>query len=238
MRILVIGAHPQYAGMFLSGTIHNHVQRGDEVYVVALSDAEGLTNLVPMDKVAEANRNEMLTAAEILGIKEVRFLGLPDTYLKNNDETRLLLNNIIREIKPDVMISHWPKDTLSDLRETGMAAIDASFNALLVTGKWCEKFPSHWTSKAYAFEHPGLSVDFRPSLFVDISKSIEVKKKAIECFKIQIKANYGNDLDRWTNWILSPNRYWGIESGCTFAEAFAQIKIHEVHNKSVEYLIP
>jgi N-acetylglucosamine malate deacetylase 1 len=238
MNLLVIEAHPQYTGMFISGTLYKHIQKGDQVTVVALSDAEGLTNLKPMDEIGETNKQEMLAAAEIIGLKDIRFWGFPDTYIQNTHDLRLELNHLIREVKPEIIITHWPNDTLSDLRETGLAAIDAAFNALLVTGKWVEKLPSHWTSKLYGFQHPGLSVGFKPTTFVDISDVIDVKIQALSCFKIQIEANYGNDLEKWHSFVLSPNRYWGLESGVMYAEPFGQLEIHEVHNKAVTLLTP
>jgi len=53
MNLLVIKAHPQYAGMFISGTFYKHLQQGDQVTVATLSDAEGLTNLKPINKIGE-----------------------------------------------------------------------------------------------------------------------------------------------------------------------------------------
>jgi LmbE family N-acetylglucosaminyl deacetylase len=236
MRLLVIEAHPQYAGMFISGMIYKHTQRGDEVHVVALADAECLTNIRPQAELAEINKAEARAACEILGVTSLRFLGYPDTFLLNTHELRLHLSDIIREIKPEIIVSHWPQDTLSDFRETGMAAIDAAFNALLVAGRWVEKYPSHWTKKLYAFQHPGLSVNFKPTTFIDISDILDVKTRAMDCFKIQIECNFGNDLEKWHSFILGPNRYWGVESGCMYAEPYAQMEIHEVHNNASSYL--
>jgi LmbE family N-acetylglucosaminyl deacetylase len=238
MNILVIEAHPQYAGMFIAGTLYKHIQNGDNVTVVALSDAEGLTNLKPMKEIGETNKQEMLAAAEVLGLEDIRYWGYADTYIQNTHDLRLELNHLIREVKPEIIITHWPKDTLSDLRETGMAAIDAAFNALLVSGRWVEKLPSHWTSKMYGFQHPGVSLGFKATTFVDISDVVETKIKAMDCFELQIEANFDNNIEKWRSFILAPNRYWGLESGVMYAEPYGQLEIHEVHNKAVEFLVP
>jgi LmbE family N-acetylglucosaminyl deacetylase len=55
--------------MFIAGTLYKHVQQGDHVTVVALSDAEGLTNLKPMNEIGETNKQEKSAAAEVLGLK-------------------------------------------------------------------------------------------------------------------------------------------------------------------------
>ena len=66
----------------------------------------------------------------------------------------------------------------------------------------------------------------------------ETKIKALDCFKIQIEANYDNDLEKWHSFILAPNRYWGLESGVMYAEPYGQLEIHEVHNQAKELLVP
>jgi LmbE family N-acetylglucosaminyl deacetylase len=238
MRILVMTSHPHYAGTYCAGTLYNHAQRGDAVYVVSLTAGELMTNRVSPQELAQINERDMQEAASVLGIKDARILGFPDAEIANTFEVRMALNNAIREIKPDVVITHWPNDTHPDFRETGQAAIDACFFALLVSGKWSQDRPSHWTGKAYAFEYPELSVGFEPSIFVDISDCIETKIKAIDCFAIHCEANFRGDYEKFHSSIIGPNRYWGLESGVTYAEPFAQVKIHEVHNKAGKYLLP
>lgn len=240
MRVLVITAHPHYAGTFCAGTIYNHTQPGDDVFVASLTDGDLMTNMVSREELAEINKRDMREAAKVLGVKEVRFLGFQDGEVENNLDVKIALNNTIRELKPDIALTHWYQSTLPDFKATGEATIDALFCALLVSGRWAEKLPSHWTSKAYAFQDPGLSVGFKPTVFIDISESIEAKVRAIDCFMIHCEANYGGDIERFRSSIISANEYWALEAGFTrgveYVEPYMQIDIHERHNRAVKFL--
>jgi N-acetylglucosamine malate deacetylase 1 len=237
MRLLVITAHPHYAGTNLAGTLYNHTQRGDEVYVVSLTAGDLMTNRVTRAELAKINQRDMEASAAILGFKETRILGFQDGEVQNTLEVRIALNRVIRELKADVVFTHWyPNSTIPDFKYTGEVVVDAMFCALLVSGRWVEELPSHWTSRAYGFEEPALTSDFNPSLFVDISDVVETKLKSVDCFAIHCESNFGGDYEKFHSSYLGPNRYWGIHSGVLYAEALQQIKTHEVQLKAVKYV--
>jgi LmbE family N-acetylglucosaminyl deacetylase len=237
MRILFVSAHPQFAGTVCAGTLYKHAQRGDEVYVLSVTAGDLLTDRMPKAEVAKMNKKDMQDAAAILGIKDVRVLGFQDGEVANTLELRTALNAAIRELKPDTVITHWwHNNTLNDCKATGEATTEATFLALMSTGRWAEKYPSHCTLNAFGFEEPMVSVGFEPSAIIDISDCIEVKKKAIGCFRAHCEASFAGDLERFQSALLSPNRYWGLKSGVMYAEPFARIKIHELHNKAIDFL--
>ena len=237
MRLLALITHPHYAGINIAGTLYNHAQRGDEVYVVSLTKGDLMTNRVTSAELAKINQRDMETSAEILGFKETRILGFQDGEVQNSLETRIALNRVIREIKPDVVFTHWyPNATIPDFKYTGEVAVDAIFCALLVQGRWTEDYPSHWTSRAYGFDEPALSVGFDPTLFVDISDVMEVKLKSMDCFAIHCESNFGGDYDKFHSSVTGPNRTWGMHGGVLYAEALQQIKTHEVQLKAVKYV--
>jgi LmbE family N-acetylglucosaminyl deacetylase len=89
MRLLFITAHPHYAGTYCAGTVLNHTQRGDEVYVVSLTAGELMTNRVSPKELAGINCRDMEASAAILGIKEARILGFPDAGIANSHEVRM-----------------------------------------------------------------------------------------------------------------------------------------------------
>jgi LmbE family N-acetylglucosaminyl deacetylase len=144
---------------------------------------------------------------------------------------------VIREVKPDTVITHWwHNNTLNDCKATGEATTEAIFLALMISGRWAAELPSHCTSNAFGFEEPMVSAGFEPTTIVDISDCVEVKKKAIGCFQAHCDSSFAGDLEKFQSSFLSPNRYWGLKSGVMYAEPFARIKIHELHNKASDYL--
>jgi LmbE family N-acetylglucosaminyl deacetylase len=238
VRILVITAHPHYAGTNCAGTLYNHTSRGDEVYVVSLSSGDLMTDRVTRAELAKINQADMEASAEILGFKETRILGFQDGEIMNTLEVRIALNGVIRELQPDVVFTHWyPDSTIPDFKYTGEIVVDAMFSALLVSGRWVEERPSHWTSRAYGFEEPALTDKFEPNVFVDISGVLDVKLRSIDCFAIHCESNFGGDLELFHSSYLGPNRYWGIHSGVHYAEPYQQIKTHEVQYKAVRHVL-
>jgi LmbE family N-acetylglucosaminyl deacetylase len=237
VRILFVSAHPQFAGTVCSGTLYKHARRGDEVYVLSVTAGDLLTNRMPKAEVAKMNEKDMQDAATILGIKDVRILGFQDGEVANTLEVRMSLNNAIRELKPDTVITHWwHNNTLNDCKATGEAINEAIFLALMVTGRWAADLPPHCTSNAFGFEEPMVSVGFEPSTIIDISDCVEIKKKAIGCFRAHCEASFGGNLESFQSALLSPNRYWGLKAGVMYGEPFARLKIHELHNKAANYL--
>jgi len=235
-KILFVTAHPHYAMCYCAGTITNHVAQGDEVSVLSLTQGELMTDRYTVDELRQINADEAQQAADLLGVKNLRILNIGDTNIKNDDTTRLAISDAIREWKPDILITHWPDDTHPDFRETGKTTLDAAFFAILVQGVWAEKFPQHMVKEMYGFELPMLSLNFKGSHFIDISNVVDIKKKSMECFKAHILANCGDDPEVWTSSALGPNRRWGMESGCMYAEPFEQIDVHEIHRRAQQTL--
>ncbi|MEM2111116.1 MAG: PIG-L deacetylase family protein [Candidatus Bathyarchaeia archaeon] len=237
MRIIAFMAHPHYAAINCAGTIYHHTLRGDEVSLVTFTSGELLTNELPEDEVATINIKELQEAANVLGVKEVRNLGFKDSYISDNNETRLAVNNVIREYKPDVVLTHWPKSTHSDLEAASRSTIQGCMSSLINAGKWAEKYPTHWVGNLYGYEVPELTLGFEPTTFVDISDCMDKKIEAAKCFKMHFERVQGRNIEKWISAnCTGPSRYWGLKANVMYAEPFAQIKIHEVHLKPVYYL--
>ena len=233
MKVLIVTAHPHYAACYLGGTVANHVEKGDEVYVVSITKGEKVTNLYSEKEVMEINVKEMAAAAKVLGIKEVNYLDVEDTCIFQTDEIRLKITESIRRIKPDIIISHWKCDSHPDIRATAEMVEDCIFLAMLKQGKWAANFEPHFTKKHYAFDMPNYSRNFEPDYFVDIKKNLQKKKDATACLKLHLEVDTKGDLDKWLYTILKSNKRWGIEPGVEYAEAFRRIKIHEVFDPAV-----
>jgi LmbE family N-acetylglucosaminyl deacetylase len=236
MRIAIITAHPHYFALYCGGTILKHSRRGDDVFVVSLSSGEAMTDKVRQEELIRINLKEMEAAGKLLSVRECRILDFQDSRIGCNDDVKMAINNNIRELKPDIILTHWRENTHPDFTNTARSTIDACMWALLVQGPWAARYPCHWVSRMFAFEHPFLSINFDPDFFVDISDVLETKIEAVKCFKIHIDVNDAGLIERKVSAIVGPNRRWGLASGVMHAEAFRQVKIHERHLKAFDYL--
>ena len=102
-RILVIMAHPDDAEFICGGTIARLVSEGRDVfYVLVTSGNRGSHEAgMTMERLGEIRENEQRHAAEVLGVREVAFLGYNDGEVEVNLAFRRQLEHGIRLVQPD-----------------------------------------------------------------------------------------------------------------------------------------
>jgi LmbE family N-acetylglucosaminyl deacetylase len=135
-RAVVIGAHPDDADFGAGGLIALWASRGCEVTVVCVTDGDsgGFDVSVPREQVPVIRREEQRAAAELLGAKECVFLGRPDGFVEVDRELRRDLTRIIRERRPEAVVTHAPERNYRfvftyhpDHLATGAAALAAVY---------------------------------------------------------------------------------------------------------------
>jgi LmbE family N-acetylglucosaminyl deacetylase len=136
--ILAVGAHPDDMEFGASGTLAKLVKEGWDAYLVICTDGSRGSDDPKMThkKLSAIRKKEQLEAAKIVGIKKVFFLKHPDTQLVADLKLKRELVEIIRKVKPDVVISMDPTYYFSqergyinhtDHRNAGQATLDAVF---------------------------------------------------------------------------------------------------------------
>ena len=86
--VVVVTPHPDDAEFGVAGTVARWTQRAKQVvYVVCTNGNKGTSDpdLKP-DALADIRQKEQQAAAEILGVREVVFLGNPDQGLEDTPE--------------------------------------------------------------------------------------------------------------------------------------------------------
>lgn len=244
MRITAIIAHPDYAALFIGGTIIHHVQKGDEVSVVALSAGEVGAAFShpaePVDELIRIKTRELATVAAAQGVRIARVLGVPDTRIANTPELRLAVVDVIRELKPDIVLTHWPRDGHPDIREAAQAVIDACFFAYLPAIKTTH--PSHQIGKLYAFAETAGSEDFDPDFCIDVSDVMDQKVQAAEKMESMVGeikklfAKGSDNPDAWADIFRNSNSHWGQQSGVRFAEPFKELNVHGLGKRALKLL--
>ncbi|HEX4103859.1 MAG TPA: PIG-L family deacetylase [Candidatus Paceibacterota bacterium] len=111
-KLLVITAHPDDEGI-AAGTMYENHKAGGETYLICATYGEkGKSHLAkPVSDAAlkRIRKNELLKAAKVLHVKQVFFLGLPDTKVgKHRKELFAKCAAIVREVKPDQLVSFGP----------------------------------------------------------------------------------------------------------------------------------
>ncbi|MCJ7566848.1 MAG: PIG-L family deacetylase, partial [Anaerolineales bacterium] len=109
-RVLVVLAHPDDPEFFCGGTIARWVASGREITYCLLtrgdkgSDDESCST----QELAEIREAEQRAAAKVLGVHDVRFLNELDGYVLPTLELRSDIVRVIRQVKPQVVITCDP----------------------------------------------------------------------------------------------------------------------------------
>ncbi len=213
--ILIIAAHPDDEIIGVGGTIVKHVKNGDEVYLSIVTDGV-FAKYFGQDKFQRLKERKMdcLKVAKYLGIKKVFFHSLPDAKLDTLPQIELnrLIENEIKKIKPNIVYTHHWNDLHRDHRLV--------FEATMVATR-------KNVQEVFCYEGLGLSninggvQQFVPNTYIDISKELKKKLKAMSYYKSMLK-QFPNPISVEALEVLAKVR--GIQSGLMAAEAFVCIK--------------
>jgi LmbE family N-acetylglucosaminyl deacetylase len=193
VRTLVVVAHPDDPDFQAGGTIANWTAAGDEVVYCVITDgaAGGNDTSVPPAERAAIRMREQQAAADVLGVKEVRFLGYPDGRLTAGLDVRRDISRVIRQVRPErVLIQSpevnfsWLPDAHPDHRAAGEAALAAVYpdarnpfaHPELLDSEGLEPWevPEMWVMTGPSPDH-----------YVDVTDSVELKLAALRAHTSQ-----------------------------------------------------
>src|SRR5262245_31849595 len=135
-RVLTITAHPDDVDFGAAGTVAVLTDLGIHVTycVVTDGDAGGFDTSVSRADMAALRREEQTRAAKEVGVDELIFLAQPDGRLQPDLELRELLARVIRQVRPQLVITQHPVRNLNRIRPShpdhlavGEAALCAVF---------------------------------------------------------------------------------------------------------------
>ena len=129
-RALAICAHPDDIEIGCGGTLAKWAAAGCSVHHLVLTDGSKGTWSESQDvaELVRMRQEEQRAAARLLGGRDVTFLGMSDGELDSTIETRRRVCEVIRKVKPDVLLGHdpWRRYRLHpDHRNAGWLVTDA-----------------------------------------------------------------------------------------------------------------
>ena len=246
MKIMVIAGHP--ADMFdhCGGTLYKHIQKGDSVTCLSLTQGlrvhdeviydlfrfhiddyteEEINNII--EERQRVKYKEAIDACAIFGITDVRFLNYDDEILTLNVGMVSKVAKAIREVQPDLVITHWPyqHDTFSNHHAvTGQIALTAVTASRSVNFE--DRYPAAHVAQvafmlcpadtqSYVLTNSGKTA--YPSFYVDVTDVVDKKVEAIQMMKSQkynIEGYAKKTTEQW-------NGNFGQKIRVAYAEAFA-----------------
>lgn len=221
LAILWVGAHPDDFELVAGGTFAKYARAGHKVYMSTVCNGDKGSVRQSSEEIARIRAEEMKSGAGVIGAISLGTLGYPDHKAYANDELVMRIMDLIRQVKADIVYTHFYRDYEPDhvaASEATVWAVSAAGNPSYKTDK-----PSHGVRRTiYADTVMGL--DFEPDFWVDISETIDIKLRALACHKSQVSF-----MEDWQGTSLLENArilsaYRGLQSGVKYAEAFKLVK--------------
>ena len=227
-RGMVVIAHADDAEYGCSGTVAKLCAEGWEMaYVLCTDGSKGSTDReMSEQRLSAARRAEQIAAGKVLGLKDVAFLGYPDSYLRPTLDLRRDIAREIRRHKPDVLICQYPTRILDGGWGVGhpdhMAAGEAALAAVFPTARDHMTFPEllaegyepHKVAEVWIMGHP------EPDVFVDVTDHLETAVKALAEHASQTGGREWTELlPRMQEW----RRRNSAGTGMLYAESFKRI---------------
>lgn len=220
MNVLAIGCHPDDIECQCAGTLAKCVQRGDKVTVCHVANGNLGHEVIPPDELRVMRHNEAKNAGKLAGI-EVVTCDIGDLLVYGEQKEQIdKVVDIIRAHQPDFIITHDPEDYMPDHIAVSKLVFAASFAASVPQYKTAIAGKAEVTPIYYMDNFAG--VNFLPTEYVDISDTIDLKMKMLECHVSQLKWMRDHDHIDFAELIKSVARFRGIQSGVQYAEAFKQ----------------
>ena len=205
MNILGIGAHFDDLELGCSGTLIKHVQKGDKVTMLVITNSS-YKNLKGVEiRSKETAYREGLKAANIIGAKLI-CMDYETFFVSYEESLTNEINRYIDELKIDIIYSHWIHDLHRDHYSTAKNAIMA--------GRHVPRFLMY-RSNYYDTEQP-----FKGNIYSDISDVMDKKIEVIKAHQSELE----RVRDKWIEFFINQNSNDGQKISVKYAECFEVVR--------------
>jgi LmbE family N-acetylglucosaminyl deacetylase len=179
--LLAIGAHAGDAEISAGAILARHRRLGDRVVLLHLTLGEGGNPKMSPAAYGEQKKREALAAARALGA-EVLFGPWKDGQLRDTEEAARYVADVIRQVKPTHVITHW-KASLHPDHEAAHRIVNAA--VLLASLEGFESaHPRHRGVRGvYYAENWEDAEGFAPYVYVDVTEDLAAWKAAVTSYE-------------------------------------------------------
>ena len=199
MKVLVISSHPDDFEFGCGGTILKLVKMKSKVYVLVMTKGEIGGN-------AKIREKEQMKVCKYLNA-ELFWGEYQDTKINLDKNLIDTIEEIIKKVDPDLIFTHYYQDTHQDHRNVAEATITAT----------------RYIRNVLFYETPS-SIDFSPTIFMDITDVIKEKLYILKLHKSQIYATKIKKLSILES-AVSTAIYRGYQNRVKYAEGFVPLRL-------------
>lgn len=227
-RVFAVASHPDDIEFMMSGTLMLLKNAGYELHYMNVANGSCGTASIEKDKIIKMRREEAMEAAEYIG-------AVFHDSLVNDIEVfyeKLLLERlgaIMREVNPEIVLTHYPYDYMEDHSNTCRLAVTAAFCRSMVN------FPvdpytapvsgelTLYHSIPHALKDP-LKRKVDADFYVDVSSVLEKKKEMLAFHRSQKEwLDKSQGMDSYIHSMIGIVSELGKDSGkFEFAEGWVK----------------
>ncbi len=224
-RLLVVMAHPDDVDFGAAGTIATLTDAGVEVTYCLVTDGQagGFDRSIDRVEMADIRRNEQTKAAACVGVHDLRWLGHMDGSVVADLELRHDISAVIRDVRPQVVITQLPMRNLDSTygsHPDHIATGEATFAAVYPDARNPFAFAGRPITGVEDWAVSEIWVPFASDAtgVVDITDQLERKIEALLCHRSQFP-DPDALVERVRAWWQSIGAAHGLDGGRS-AEAF------------------
>ena len=205
-NILAIGAHFDDVELSAGGTLAILAKEKKKVFKLTLTDNVTKSKNLKLNIDYYTSKQSSSRACKILGIQEIENDMIRNcTELKYEVKLMQYIEDIIFRKNIDTVFMHYDHDLNQDH---------------IVSSEICKTAARHCKNiLMYQSNFYISSKIFSPNFFVDISKSVNLKKKSLDAY-----SNQHNRKNKLFDTTILRNKVWGTSIGVNYAEAFLPVK--------------
>ncbi len=218
-RAFAIACHPDDIEFGMAGTLLKLQAAGYEIHYMNIANGSLGTNQYDYPTIVAMRREEAMNAAAKIGAIYHESI-CDDLEVFYNPELFGKLVPEIRDVDPEIILTHGPYDYMEDHVNAGRLAVSAAFCRGMTNCKTSRPAKAVDTPVAVYHSMPhSLSDPLRrpitPGLFVDITTTIETKKQMLACHRSQKEwLDISQGMDAYLEDMVTKGRYFGRLSGC------------------------
>lgn len=222
---LGIFAHPDDAEIMCAGTLSLLRKHGWSVYIATMAPGDKGSAEYTREELSKIRKGEAAKSAQLIGATYY-CLDFEDVYILYNRELINKTTELIRKIRPSLIFTSSPADYMVDHEMTSLIVQTACFSCgiknLEISENPFEPVPYLYYCDAMDGKDK-LGNKIQPSVYVDITSEILIKKEMLKCHESQ--RSWFLTHHKIDEYILSIEKFSemrGKEINTGFAEGFRQ----------------
>lgn len=184
-----VGCHPDDIEFMMAGTLVRLKNAGYEIHYMNVANGSCGTDCVDAEEIVKIRRLESIEAAEMIGATYHESIAY-DLEVFYDKPLLARLGAVMREVAPDIILTHSPNEYMEDHSNTCRLAVTAAFTRGMRNFSTNPPLPAISNQVVLYHSLPyGLTTPLRKpvsaDLYVDVSDLISLKKEMLSKHKSQ-----------------------------------------------------